>query len=92
MAADGLACRLRILCAVGHILLMMAFRAPAAMVGPTQYSQILWAILIDTFVFHIHLELPMLLGLVLVIGFGVLILWREKARGTPLPHSVAAGG
>jgi drug/metabolite transporter (DMT)-like permease len=80
-----------ILCAVGNILLMMAaFRAPAAMIGPTQYSQMLWAILIDTFVFHIHLELPMLLGIILIVGSGVLTLWREKARGTPLPHSVAA--
>jgi len=69
---------------------LAALRAPAAMIGPTQDSQMLWAIWIDTFVFNIHLELPMLLGIILIVGSGVLTLWREKARGTPLPHSVAA--
>ncbi|BCP54379.1 transporter [Kaistia sp. 32K] len=82
-----------ILCALGNVLLMLAaFRAPAALVGPTQYSQMLWAIGIDYFVFNIHLELPMLLGIVLIIGSGILTLWREKARGTKLPPSVAAEG
>lgn len=82
-----------ILCALGNILLMMAaFRAPAALVGPTQYSQMLWAIGIDTFVFRIHLEWPMLAGIALIIGSGILTLWREKARGTKLPPSVAAEG
>lgn len=82
-----------ILCALGNILLMMAaFRAPAALVGPTQYSQMLWAIAIDTFVFKIHLEWPMLVGIVLIVGSGILTLWREKARGTKLPPSVAAEG
>ena len=80
------------LCAAGSLLLMIAARyAPAAMIGPTQYSQMLWAVVIDYFVFHIHLELPMLAGIVLIVGSGILTLWREKARGTPLPPSVAAG-
>ncbi|WEK49812.1 MAG: DMT family transporter [Candidatus Kaistia colombiensis] len=81
-----------VLCALGNALLMYAsFKAPAALIGPTQYSQMLWAVLIDYFVFNIHLELPMLLGIVLIIGSGILTLWREKARRTPLPPSVAAG-
>jgi hypothetical protein len=29
---------------------------------------------------------------VLIIGSGIPTLWREKARGTPLPPSVAAEG
>ncbi len=81
-----------VLCALGNALLMYAsFKAPAALIGPTQYSQMLWAVAIDYFVFNIHLELPMLVGIVLIIGSGILTLWREKTRGTPLPPSVAAG-
>lgn len=88
----GLLASYGVLCALGNVLLMYAsFKAPAAMIGPTQYSQMLWAVLIDYFVFNIHLELPMLAGIVLIIGSGILTLWREKTRGTPLPPSVAAG-
>jgi drug/metabolite transporter (DMT)-like permease len=82
-----------IFCALGSILLMTAaFYAPAALVGATQYSQMLWAIAIDALFFHLNLDGPMLIGIVLIIGSGILTLWREKVRGTPLPPSVAAEG
>jgi drug/metabolite transporter (DMT)-like permease len=72
-----------IFAALGAIFLMLAAqRAPAALVGPTQYSQILWALLLDRFVFGIELEMAMIGGIVLIVGSGLMTLWRDKPRGT----------
>jgi drug/metabolite transporter (DMT)-like permease len=71
---------------LGALLLMLAAqRAPAALVGPTQYSQIIWALLLDRFVFGIELEMAMLGGIVLIVGSGLMTLWREKPRKAPQP-------
>lgn len=80
-----------ILGAMGNILLMYAsFHAPAALVGPTQYSQMIWAIIFGYLVFGDKVDLPMLLGIALIIGSGLLTLVRERQRGVPLPPAVAA--
>lgn len=42
----------------------------AALVSPTQYSQMLWAILINTFSLHIDPELSTLFGIALINGSG----------------------
>lgn len=70
------------------ILMYAANHAPAAMIGPPQYSQMLWAILFGYLVFGDTVDLPMLVGIVLIISSGLLTLARERARDVPLPHSV----
>ncbi|AHF93284.1 transporter [Opitutaceae bacterium TAV5] len=79
-----------LLAAFANIVTMRAARhAPATHIGPTQYSQMLWAILLDFLLFGTGVDLPTLAGIVLIVGSGLLTLMREKARGTPLPPSVS---
>src|SRR3546814_166334 len=50
------------------ILLMYATNhAPAAMIGPTQYSQMLWAVLFGYLVFGDRVDLLMVVGILLII-------------------------
>lgn len=75
-----------LLAALGNILLMYAaLHAPAAYISPTQYSQMLWAILLGYLVFGDHLDLPVLIGIVFIMGSGMLTLDRGSRRGAPLP-------
>lgn len=79
-----------VLAAVGTVLLMVAsFYAPAAIVTPIQYSQMLWAILLGYFIFGDSVDLWMGLGIALIVGSGLLTLVRERQRGTALPPPVA---
>jgi drug/metabolite transporter (DMT)-like permease len=78
-----------LLAAVANLLMMRAaLAAPATLIGPTQYSQMLWAILLGYVLFGDRVDVPMLIGMVLIVGSGLLTLMREKIRGTPLPPSV----
>lgn len=77
--------------AVAAILLMRAAQyAPAAMIGPTQYSQMIWAVLFGYLIFGDHVDLPMLVGIVLIVGSGLLTLARERVKNVPLPPAVAS--
>jgi drug/metabolite transporter (DMT)-like permease len=77
--------------ALATILLMYAtMNAPAALVGPTQYSQMLWAVLFGYVVFGDAVDLPMVAGIVLIIASGLLTLTRERVRSVPLPAAVVA--
>lgn len=68
-----------LLAALGSVLLMLATRlAPANHVAPTQYSQMLWAVLLGYFVFHDHPDWPMALGIVIILGAGLFTLVREE--------------
>lgn len=79
-----------LLAALANILLMhAAFRASATAIGPTQYSQMLWAILLGYLFFGDGVDLPMLVGIALIVGSGLLTLARERRRGTALPPAVA---
>ncbi|SIQ99710.1 Permease of the drug/metabolite transporter (DMT) superfamily [Rhizobium sp. RU35A] len=79
-----------VLAAVGTVLLMVAsFYAPAAIVTPIQYSQMLWAILLGYLIFGDSVDLWMGLGIALIVGSGLLTLVRERKRGTALPPPVA---
>jgi len=70
------------LLAAGANLLIMraAHDVPAAILGPTQYSQMLWAILLGALLFGDGIDLPMLAGIALIVGSGLLSLKRD----TPL--------
>jgi drug/metabolite transporter (DMT)-like permease len=77
--------------AAGNVLLMTAARiAPANLVAPPQYSQMLWAIAFGYLIFDDSVDLPMAGGILLIICSGLLTLARERKRGTPLPTSVVS--
>lgn len=80
-----------LLAAFANVLLMYAaIDAPAAYIGPTQYSQMLWALLLGHILFGDGVDGPTLAGTVLIIGSGILTLMREHHKGTPLPPAIAA--
>ena len=68
-----------LLAALAGVLLMYAtLIAPANRVAPTQYSQMLWAIGFGYWLFGDHLDWPMLVGIVLILGAGLFTLVREE--------------
>lgn len=72
--------------ALGNVLVMYAAQyAPAAMIGPTQYSQMLWAILFGYLIFGDRIDGWMLMGIALIVGSGLLTLIREKQRKCRFP-------
>jgi len=67
-----------LLSALGSVLLMLATRlAPANHVAPTQYSQMLWAVLLGYLVFHDQLDWPMAVGIAIILGAGLFTFVRE---------------
>jgi len=66
---------------VGHFLLIRAFRhAPASMLSPFQYIQLVWATLLG---WGIYGQLPdglSILGMVIVVGSGLLVALAERRR------------
>ncbi|MEO5829001.1 MAG: DMT family transporter [Rhodanobacter sp.] len=68
-----------LLAALASVLLMLATqRAPANHVAPTQYSQMLWAVLLGYLVFHDELDGFMAVGIVIILGAGLFTLVREE--------------
>ena len=60
-----------LLAAIANVLTMWAARqAPAAYIGPTQYSQMVWAILLGDVLFGDRVDLPMVVGIVLIVTSG----------------------
>ena len=66
---------------------VLIFLQPAY-IGPTQYSQMIWAVLLGCVLFGDGVDLPMVAGIVLIVASGLVTLVRENVRGTPLPPSV----
>jgi drug/metabolite transporter (DMT)-like permease len=80
-----------LLAAFAAILVMYAANyAPATLIGPTQYSQMLWAVLFGYLVFGDTVDLPMVIGILFIVGSGLLTLARERIRGTPLPPAIGS--
>lgn len=68
-----------LLAALAAVLLMLATqRAPANQVAPTQYSQMLWAVVFGYVLFDDPLDWPMLIGIVIILGSGLFTLVREQ--------------
>lgn len=63
-----------------------ARRAPAAVLGPTQYSQMLWAIAFGYLLFGDHLDIFTAIGSVFIIGSGVMTLMTGS---TDLRHQTS---
>jgi drug/metabolite transporter (DMT)-like permease len=67
-----------LLAAVAAVLLMLATqKAPANHVAPTQYSQMLWAVLLGYVFFGDRLDWPMAIGIAIILGAGLFTFVRE---------------
>jgi S-adenosylmethionine uptake transporter len=61
------------------VLLMLATqKAPANHVAPTQYSQMLWAVMLGYVLFHDQLDWPMAIGIAIILDAGLFTLLREE--------------
>jgi len=74
----------------GHFLLISAFaRAPASLLAPYTYSQLIWATLIGFAVFG---DLPdgwTLLGGIIIVGSGLYVFARERAQARAAQASIS---
>ncbi|MHB1059769.1 MAG: DMT family transporter [Rhodanobacter sp.] len=79
LAQWGLLLGYGLLAALGSVLLMLATqKAPANHVAPTQYSQMLWAVLLGYVLFHDGLDWPMAIGIAIILGAGLFTFVREE--------------
>jgi S-adenosylmethionine uptake transporter len=68
-----------LLSALGSVLLMLATRmTPANHVAPTQYSQMVWAVLLGYVIFNDRLDWPMAIGIAIILGAGLFTFVREE--------------
>jgi S-adenosylmethionine uptake transporter len=68
-----------LLAALASVLLMLATqKAPANHVAPTQYSQMLWAVLLGYVFFQDRLDWPMAIGIAIILGAGLFTFVREE--------------
>lgn len=86
----GLLASYGILAGTGNLLLIIATRLTSGtIVGPIQYSQMLWAIGLGYLLFGDIVDSWMLIGIVFIIGSGMLTLIREKVKNVPAPSGIA---
>jgi len=65
---------------LGQYSVLTGFKmAPAAYVGPMQYSQIVWAILFGYIFFNESIDRWVIIGSLITVLSGVAIIWRERA-------------
>jgi drug/metabolite transporter (DMT)-like permease len=80
---------LGLLGAAGHCLLVLAFaRAPASVLAPMSYSQLLWAGLAGVLIFGDWPDGWTLLGAVVIAGGGILVALPDR-RSPPEPDRPA---
>jgi len=87
-----------VLAALALLSVMGAYRtAPAAVVAPFQYTQMVWGVALGYLVFGDVPGSRTVLGSIIVVAAGLFILWRETVRrhtlvggGTPAPEASAA--
>jgi drug/metabolite transporter (DMT)-like permease len=75
---------------LGHLLLIEAFaRAPASILAPFTYSQLVWATLLGFLVFGDVPDAPTLIGATIIVGSGLYVFYRERAAqaSTSTSHS-----
>ena len=80
------ACVIGISGGLGHYFLALAHRyAPASILGPFLYQQILYMALLGYLVFGDVPDAPMVVGGAIVIASGLTLLWRERTRAHQQP-------
>ena len=76
----------------GQTGLVLATReAPAALVAPFQYSQMLWAVLFGAVLFGDRPGPVLFVGLAIVAASGLYTLWRETVRRRPVTLTAGRG-
>ena len=81
----GLLALAGLLMGCGHGGLVMATReAPAVVVAPFQYSQMIWGVLFGAVLFADRPEPVLFLGMAIVVASGLYTIWRETARQRPV--------
>ena len=82
---------------LGHWLLILAHhRAPASVLAPFGYTQLIWMIVLGTLVFGDWPPVATLIGAGIVIASNLFLVWRERHGGSAAPPAVvvrsSAGG
>ena len=68
----------------GGVLIISAYaRAPAIVVAPMQYSQIIWGALCGALIFGERMDALMILGIAVIIGAGLYLLWQSGRPQAP---------
>ena len=62
------------------LLVLATRRAPANVVAPFQYSQMVWAVLYGVLLFGNIPDLQLAIGMTIVVASGLYTLWRETVR------------
>lgn len=76
----GVLALMGLLLIAGQMMVLNAYRnAPAALIAPMQYSQIIWAALFGFIFFSEIPDLWVATGSVLIISSGVFVVWRESS-------------
>lgn len=85
----GLSASVGVMSVFAQMMIIAAYRAaPAAVVAPTQYSQILWATAFGALFFN---ELPDMwvgVGASVIIASGVFIVWRESRPSVSIRNPI----
>jgi len=70
------------LAAYGHLLVVKAFQhAPASLLAPFQYLEIVSAVLLGYVIFSDFPDASKFLGIAIIVGSGLFIVWRERRAG-----------
>jgi len=73
---------LGVVATLAHIAVNKALKlAPAAIIMPYQYTQIIWAVIFGIIIFGDWPDQMMIMGSALIIAAGLLIFWREQKVG-----------
>ena len=81
----GLMALAGLLMGCGHGGLVMATReAPAVVVAPFQYTQMMWGVLFGALLFGDRPEPVLFVGMALVVASGLYTIWRETVRRRPV--------
>jgi drug/metabolite transporter (DMT)-like permease len=68
--------------AAGHLILIRALViAPASLIAPFTYSQIIWALILGYLVFGDLPDIWMLLGCTVIVASGLFVFYREAVLG-----------
>lgn len=67
----------------GHYLFTLAFRhAPASMLAPVTYLQLLWALIIGWLIFNTTPDNMSLIGMIIIASSGLLIAFKSRKKST----------
>ena len=69
---------------VAHGLMILALgMAPASVLQPFNYTSLPWSIVLSYFIFGHLIDLPTVLGAVVIVGAGLVVMARERFRKVP---------